>query len=46
MLQDELVRIAQQTYITRRFYRGEGSLGRQAQQASAKAREMAGAIAG
>ena len=36
-----LVRIAQQTYITRRFYRGEGSLGRQAQQASAKAREMA-----
>jgi len=41
-----LVRIAQQTYITRRFYRGEGSLGRQAQQASAKAREMAGAIAG
>ncbi|MFM8848138.1 MAG: YidC/Oxa1 family membrane protein insertase [Actinomycetota bacterium] len=36
-----LVRIAQQGYITRRFYRGEGSLGQQAQQASAKAREMA-----
>lgn len=36
-----LVRIAQQSYITRRFYRGEGSLGHQAQQASAKAREMA-----
>ena len=36
-----LVRIAQQAYITRRFYRGEGSLGQQAQQASAKAREMA-----
>jgi YidC/Oxa1 family membrane protein insertase len=36
-----LVRIAQQHYITRRFYRGEHSLGRQAQAAGAKAREMA-----
>jgi len=36
-----LVRIGQQTYITRRFYRGEHSLGRQAQAAGAKAREMA-----
>ena len=36
-----IVRIAQQAYITRRFYRGEGSLGRQAQEASAKARELA-----
>ena len=36
-----LVRIAQQSYITRRFYRGDGSLGQQAQAASAKAREMA-----
>ena len=36
-----LVRIAQQGYITRRFYRGDGSLGQQAQAASAKAREMA-----
>ncbi|MFM8483395.1 MAG: YidC/Oxa1 family membrane protein insertase [Actinomycetota bacterium] len=35
-----LVRIAQQGYITRRFYRGEESLGRQAQAASAKAREL------
>ena len=35
-----LVRIAQQGYITRRFYRGEESLGRQAQAASAKAREI------
>jgi hypothetical protein len=33
-----LVRIAQQQYITRRFYRGEHSLGQQAQAASAKAR--------
>jgi YidC/Oxa1 family membrane protein insertase len=33
-----LVRIAQQAYITRRFYKGEHSLGRQAQAASAKAR--------
>lgn len=36
-----LVRIAQQSYITRRFYRGDESLGQQAQAASAKAREMA-----
>jgi YidC/Oxa1 family membrane protein insertase len=36
-----LVRIAQQAYVTRRFYRGDDSLGRQAQAASAKAREMA-----
>ena len=36
-----LVRIAQQGYITRRFYRGDESLGKQAQAASAKAREMA-----
>jgi YidC/Oxa1 family membrane protein insertase len=35
-----LVRIAQQQYITRRFYRGEHSLGQQAQAASAKAREL------
>jgi YidC/Oxa1 family membrane protein insertase len=34
-----IVRIVQQGYITRRFY-GEGGLGHQAQQASAKAREM------
>ena len=36
-----VVRIAQQQYITRRFYRGEHSLGQQAQAASAKAREIA-----
>ena len=36
-----IVRIAQQAYVTRRFYKGEHSLGRQAQAASAKAREMA-----
>ncbi len=36
-----IVRIAQQAYITRRFYRGDDSLGRQAQAASAKARELA-----
>ena len=36
-----VVRIAQQAYITRRFYRGDESLGRQAQAASAKARELA-----
>ena len=36
-----LVRIAQQQYITRRFYRGEHSLGQQAQAASGKARELA-----
>ncbi len=35
-----LVRIGQQYYITRRFYHGEESLGRQAQAASAKAREI------
>jgi YidC/Oxa1 family membrane protein insertase len=35
-----LVRIAQQQYITRRFYKGEHSLGQQAQAASAKAREL------
>ncbi len=36
-----LVRIGQQAYITQRFYRGEHSLGKQAQAAGAKAREMA-----
>ncbi|MEI8391501.1 MAG: YidC/Oxa1 family membrane protein insertase [Actinomycetes bacterium] len=36
-----IVRIAQQSYITRRFYKGENSLGRQAQAAGAKARELA-----
>lgn len=41
-----LVRIGQQAYITRRFYRGEHSLGRQAQAAGAKAREMAKADGG
>ncbi|MFM8858390.1 MAG: YidC/Oxa1 family membrane protein insertase [Actinomycetota bacterium] len=35
-----VVRIAQQVYITRRFYKGEHSLGQQAQAASAKAREI------
>ena len=35
-----VVRIAQQGYITRRFYKGEHSLGQQAQAASAKAREI------
>ena len=35
------VRIAQQYYITKRFYGGENSLGRQAQAAGAKAREIA-----
>lgn len=35
-----LVRIAQQYYITKRFYGHEGSLGRQAQAASSEAREM------
>ena len=33
-------RIGQQAYITKRFYGGDDSIGRQAQQASAKAREM------
>jgi YidC/Oxa1 family membrane protein insertase len=41
-----LVRIGQQAYITRRFYKGEHSLGRQAQAAGAKAREMAKADGG
>ena len=36
-----LVRIGQQAYITQRFYRGDHSLGKQAQAAGAKAREMA-----
>jgi YidC/Oxa1 family membrane protein insertase len=36
-----IVRIAQQAYITRRFYKGDESLGQQAQAASAKARELA-----
>ncbi|MEY4401681.1 MAG: hypothetical protein RL072_1546 [Actinomycetota bacterium] len=35
-----LVRIGQQAYITKRFYGGDDSIGRQAQQASAKAREI------
>ena len=34
-------RIGQQAYITRRFYHGEGSIGQQAQEASARARDMA-----
>ena len=37
-----VVRIAQQAYITRRFYKGDNSLGKQAQEAGAKARELAG----
>src|SRR4029450_755560 len=36
-----VLRIGQQYYITKRFYSGEESLGRQAQVASAKARELA-----
>jgi YidC/Oxa1 family membrane protein insertase len=36
-----VLRIAQQFYITKRFYQGEHSLGRQAQAASEKARELA-----
>jgi len=36
-----IVRIAQQSYITRRFYKGDASLGSQAQAAGAKARELA-----
>ncbi len=36
-----IVRIAQQSYITRRFYKGYDSLGSQAQAAGAKARELA-----
>ena len=35
-----VIRILQQWYITRRFYGDEGALGRQAQQASSKARDM------
>ena len=35
-----VVRIGQQAYITKRFYGSEDSIGRQAQQASAKAREI------
>jgi len=35
-----VIRILQQWYITRRFYGDEGTLGRQAQQASTKARDM------
>lgn len=38
-LTQAIVRIVQQWYITRRFY-GEGGLGKQAQEASAKAREV------
>lgn len=41
-----VLRILQQYYITRRFYHGEESLGRQAQAASAKAREEAGTSGG
>jgi membrane protein insertase Oxa1/YidC/SpoIIIJ len=36
-----LVRIVQQFYITKRFYGNDASLGRQAQAASAEAREIA-----
>lgn len=36
-----ILRIAQNYYITRRFYHGDESLGRQAQAASARAREAA-----
>jgi YidC/Oxa1 family membrane protein insertase len=35
-----VVRIGQQAYITKRFYGSDDSIGRQAQQASAKAREI------
>ena len=45
-LTQTVVRIGQQAYITRRFYRGDHSLGRQAQAASAKAREIAKADGG
>lgn len=41
-----LLRIMQQGYITVRFYRGEDSLGRQAQRAGEKARELAQAEGG
>ena len=40
-LTQTVVRIAQQAYITRRFYHGDHSLGRQAQAAGAEARELA-----
>jgi len=36
-----VLRIGQQAYITRRFYRGEESLGKQAQRAGNEARELA-----
>ena len=35
-----VIRIGQQAYITKRFYGDDDSIGRQAQQASAKAREL------
>jgi YidC/Oxa1 family membrane protein insertase len=35
-----ILRIGQQHYITKRFYHGEGSLGKQAQEASARARDL------
>jgi YidC/Oxa1 family membrane protein insertase len=35
-----VIRIVQQQYITQRFYKKDGSLGKQAQEASAVAREM------
>jgi YidC/Oxa1 family membrane protein insertase len=41
-----LLRIAQQYYITKRFYHGDDSLGRQAQAASQRARELAKADGG
>lgn len=41
-----VIRIGQQAYITRRFYAGEHSLGRQAQAAGAEARELAKADGG
>jgi YidC/Oxa1 family membrane protein insertase len=41
-----VLRIAQQYYITKRFYSGDESLGRQAQAASERARELAKADAG
>ncbi len=41
-----VLRIAQQYYITKRFYSGDESLGRQAQAASAHARELAKADGG
>jgi YidC/Oxa1 family membrane protein insertase len=41
-----ILRIAQQYYITKRFYHGDDSLGRQAQAASARARELSQADGG